>query len=376
MPMGKRDYYEVLGVRRNASGEDIKKAYRKLAMKYHPDRNKNPAAEEQFKEIREAYESLTDKQQRILYDQYGHEADTQARTDNTNQDFTGFSDAFGDIFSDIFGQSDRKAAKRPGERGSDICQKTELTLEEADRGKDITVQIAHLSFCQSCKGSGSRSGAKPRVCNTCGGYGVIQMSQGFIRMRQSCTSCNGTGATVSRNCSNCKGTGREKERKKILVSIPKGVEDGTRVRVPNYGDVGTAEDLCGDLYIEVTLKSHPIFERKVNNLHCNMPIRFTTAALGGSLRVPTLTNSVTFEIPEGTQSNRVFRIQGKGVRDMKTGIVGDLYVQVLVEVPVKLTEGQKEILLRFDTSLRDNTKHRPLEKAWLERVKAFESNQH
>ncbi|AGO28227.1 chaperone protein DnaJ [Candidatus Tremblaya phenacola PAVE] len=372
--MRKRDYYEVLGVGRDASAEDIKRAYRKLAMKYHPDRNQESKAEEQFKEVREAYETLSDVQRRNTYDQFGFQSVGRGSgvNESADQDVGSFSESFGNIFEDIFGQSTRSSKnQRARERGSSIHQKVELTLEEADSGKEVDVVISHSVSCQNCKGSGIKRGTKAKTCNACGGYGAVQMSQGFFRVRQTCSACNGTGTVTPHNCSNCRGTGRTKTKESVLVKIPEGVEEGSKIRIQGYGNVGSSERLVGDLIIEVTLKPHPIFERRGCNLHCNVPIRFGIAALGGSLSVPTLTSNVVFEIPEGTQSHRTFRLRGRGAKDTRLGGFGDLHVQVLVEVPSQLTENQKSLLLRLESTIGDNLKHRPLEKGWIEKLRAF-----
>lgn len=369
--MRRRDYYEVLGLTKEASDEEIKKAYRKLAMKYHPDRNHNIKAEDQFKEVKEAYEILSDKQKRGNYNKFGFNfKDSSSRT-NDDQGQDDFPDAFSNIFSDIFEQPKQKKRRNQTIIGQDIFQRKELTLEEIIKGKEVEVSLTKRSCCFSCKGSGTKKGGRSKVCSACEGCGAVYMFQSFIKVRQSCSICNGVGTVSILNCPICKGSGQIKERGHILVKIPQGIEDRTRIRIPGHGSTGTAGRSVGDLVIEIRIRRHSIFERKGNNLYCDVPIRFGTATLGGSIKISALTGTIIFDIPEGTQSHRTFRIRGKGIKNVGANDVGDLYVRMLVEVPILLSENQKGMLVRFEASLGDCQKHRPLEKSWEAKTKVF-----
>ena len=359
--MAKRDYYEVLGVAKNASDDEIKKAYRKLAMKYHPDRNPdNKAAEEHFKEAKEAYEMLSDSQKRAAYDQYGHAGVDPNMGGAGAQGFGGFADAFGDIFGDIFGQA--AAGGRGGQRGgpqvyrgADLRYSMEISLEQAAHGHETQIRVPGWSGCEVCHGSGS-----------------VRMSQGFFSIQQTCPKCHGTGSYIPEPCTNCHGAGKVKETKTLEVKIPAGIDDGMRIRSAGNGEPGINGGPSGDLYVEIHIKQHAVFERDGDDLHCQMPIPFTTAALGGEIEVPTLAGRASFTVPEGTQSGKTFRLRGKGIKGLRSSIAGDLYVHVQVETPVKLTDHQRELLQQFEKSLVEGgSRHSPQSKSWFDRVKSF-----
>lgn len=381
--MAKRDYYEVLGVAKNASDDEIKKAYRKLAMKYHPDRNPDSKdAEEHFKEAKEAYEMLMDTQKRAAYDQYGH-AGVDPNMGGMGgmggaQGFGGFADAFGDIFSDIFGQAAGGARGARGGggpqayRGADLRYSMEITLEQAAHGYDTQIRVPGWSTCETCHGSGAKPGTKPETCPACHGSGTIRLSQGFFSVQQTCPKCHGSGSYLPDPCTACHGTGKVKETKTLEVKIPAGIDDGMRIRSAGDGEPGLNGGPAGDLYVEVHIKPHAVFEREGDDLHCQMPIAFTTTALGGDIEVPTLAGRVTFTVPEGTQSGKTFRLRGKGIKGLRSSIAGDLYVHVQVETPVKLTDEQRDLLKRFDKSLKEGgARHSPQSRSWFDRVKGF-----
>jgi len=380
--MAKRDYYEVLGVEKSASDDDIKKAYRKLAMKYHPDRNPdNKDAEERFKEVKEAYEMLSDTQKRAAYDQYGHagvDPNMGGMGGAGPQGFGGFADAFGDIFGDIFGQGAGAAGARGTRggpqmyRGGDLRYSMEITLEQAAHGYSTQIRVPGWSTCDPCHGSGAKAGSKPETCPTCHGSGSMRVSQGFFSIQQTCPKCHGTGSYIPDPCPNCHGTGKVKETKTLEVKIPAGIDDGMRVRLNGNGEPGLNGGPPGDLYVEIHIKPHAVFVREGDDLHCQMPIPFTTAALGGDIEVPTLAGRVTFPITEGTQSGKTFRLRGKGVKGLRSSIPGDLYVHVQVETPVKLTDEQRTMLRQFEKSLKEGgARHSPQTKGWFDRVKSF-----
>ena len=317
--MSKRDYYEVLGVAKNASEEEIKKAYRKLAMKYHPDRNQNDTskdAEDKFKECKEAYEMLSDAPKRAAYDQHGHAGvDPNMRGGPGTEGFGGFAEAFGDIFGDMFNQGGRGRAQggRQVYRGSDLSYAMEVTLEEAARGKDAQIRIPSWEACDTCHGSGAKVGTSAKTCTTCQGSGAVQMRQGFFSVQQTCPHCRGTGKVIPEPCTSCSGQGKVKKQKTLEVKIPAGIDDGMRIRSTGNGEPGTNGGPPGDLYIEIRLKKHDIFERDGDDLHCQVPVSFITAALGGEIEVPTLAGKAAIDIPEGTQAGKQFRLRGKGI---------------------------------------------------------------
>jgi len=374
--MAKRDYYEVLGVPKNASDEDIKKAYRKLAMKHHPDRNQGDAeAEVKFKEAKEAYEMLSDAEKRGAYDQYGHAGvDPNMRGGPGGaQGFGGFADAFGDIFGDIFGQARRQqGGGRQVYRGNDLSYAMEVTLEEAAEGKEAQIRIPSWDECDTCHGTGAKPGTSAKTCSTCQGSGSVQMRQGFFSVQQTCPHCRGTGKIIPDPCTPCHGQGKVKQQKTLEVKIPAGIDSGMRIRSTGNGEPGTNGGPAGDLYIEIRIKKHDIFERDGDDLHCAVPISFTTAALGGEIHVPTLQGEAAIDLPEGTQTGKQFRLRGKGIKGVRSSFPGDLYCHITVETPVKLTEHQRKLLKELDESLKKGgNKHSPNEEGWAEKLRSF-----
>ena len=376
--MAKKDYYDTLGVPKNANDEDIKKAYRKLAMKHHPDRNQGDsakAAEEKFKEGKEAYEMLSDDQKRAAYDQYGHAGvDPNMRGGAGGEGFGGFAEAFGDIFGGVFGEQQR--GRQPGGRqvfrGGDLSYAMEVTLEEAANGKEAQIRVPSWDDCTTCKGSGAKPGTKVATCTTCHGHGQVQMRQGFFSVQQTCPQCKGTGKLIPEPCVACHGVGKTKNNKTLEVKIPAGIDDGMRIRSTGNGEPGTNGGPPGDLYIEIRVKKHEIFERDGDDLHCAVPISFTTAALGGEIEVPTLAGKAAIDIPEGTQAAKQFRLRGKGIKGVRSSYPGDLYCHITVETPVKLTEHQRKLLKEFDESLKKGgAKHSPSEDSWTDKLKNF-----
>lgn len=376
----KRDYYETLGVPKNASEEEIKKAYRKLAMKHHPDRNHGDTskdAEAKFKEVKEAYEMLSDGQKRAAYDQYGHAGvDPNMRGGPGAEGFGGFAEAFGDIFGDVFGGAGggrgRTSSGRQVFRGSDLSYAMEITLEEAAEGKTTEIRIPTWDECDTCHGSGAKPGTKPITCTTCHGAGAVQMRQGFFSVQQTCPTCHGSGKIIPEPCTACHGQGKIKRNKTLEVKIRAGIDDGQRMRVTGSGEPGVNGGPPGDLYIEIRLKKHEIFERDGDNLHCVVPVSMTTAALGGEINVPTLKGAAAIDIPEGTQSGKQFRLRGKGIKGVNSSYPGDLYCHVRVETPVKLTEHQRKVLKELDESLKKGgEKHSPTDKGWFDKAKEF-----
>ena len=373
--MAKRDYYDVLGLSKGASEEDIKKAYRKLAMKYHPDRNQGDdakVAEEKFKEAKEAYEMLSDSQKRAAYDQYGHAGvDPNMRGGPEGFGGGGFAEAFGDIFGDMFGQQ-RRGGGRQVYRGSDLSYAMEVTLEEAARGKDAQIRIPSWDNCETCSGSGAKPGTSAKTCGTCQGSGAVQMRQGFFSVQQTCPHCQGKGKVIPDPCGTCSGQGRIKRQKTLEVNIPAGIDDGMRIRSSGNGEPGTNGGPPGDLYIEIRLRKHDIFERDGDDLHCSVPISMVTAALGGEIDVPTLDGKAAIDIPEGTQHGKQFRLRGKGIKGVRSSYPGDLYCHIAIETPVKLSEHQRKLLKELDESLKKGGgKHSPNENSWTDRLKSF-----
>jgi len=372
--MAKRDFYEILGVNRDASDDEIKKAYRKLAMKFHPDRNPdNPKAEEQFKEAKEAYEILSDAQKRQAYDQFGHAGvDPQAGMGG-GAGMGGFADAFSDIFGDIFGGGRGGGGGRSTVyRGADLRYNLEISLEEAARGTDTRIRIPTMEECDTCHGSGARPGTQPKSCPTCGGAGQVRMQQGFFSIQQTCPKCHGTGRIVPEPCPTCHGAGRVKQHKTLQVKIPAGVDEGDRIRLAGEGEHGVNGGPPGDLFVQIHIKQHPVFQRDHNDLHCEMPVSFATAALGGDIEIPTLDGAAKIKIPAETQSGKVFRLRGKGIRGIRSSGPGDLMCHVVVETPVNLTDRQKELLREFEAiSDKDAGRHNPRAKSWMDKVKDF-----
>ncbi len=375
--MAKRDYYETLGVPKNASEDEIKKAYRKLAMKYHPDRNQGDStkdSEAKFKDAKEAYEMLSDPQKRAAYDQYGHAGvDPNMRGGPGAEGFGGFAEAFGDIFGDIFGgQRGGQRGGRQVYRGADLSYAMEITLEEAAHGKDAQIRIPTWDACGTCHGSGAKPGTHAKTCPTCNGAGAVQMRQGFFSVQQTCPHCHGAGKIIPEPCITCHGQGRVKKQKTLEVKIPAGIDDGMRIRSAGNGEPGTNGGPPGDLYIEIRLKKHDIFERDGDDLHCAVPISFTTAALGGEIDVPTLAGKAAIDIPEGTQAGKQFRLRGKGIKGVRSSYPGDLYCHISVETPVKLTEHQRKLLKELDESLKKGgSKHLPSEEGWADKLRSL-----
>jgi molecular chaperone DnaJ len=372
--MAKRDYYKVLDVPRNASEADIKKAYRRLAMKFHPDRNPgDKEAEESFKEAKEAYEVLTDEQKRAIYDQHGHDGIDAARQGGGAGGFGGadFGDIFGEVFGDIFGGG-RRGGRSQVFRGADLRYELELELPQAVFGYTTEVEIPRLMECETCHGSGAAKGHTPTTCDQCQGSGQMRISQGFFQLQQPCNRCRGTGRIIRNPCDTCLGQGRVRRTRKLSVKVPAGVSTGDRIRLGGEGEAGRNGGPAGDLYIEMNVKPHPIFEREGDDLSCEVPVSFATAVLGGSVKVPTLEGDVSLKIPAETQSGRVFRLRDKGVKPVRGGDRGDLFCRVVVETPVNLSSDQRELLKQFDESLRsDGRGHTPREEGFFEGVKRF-----
>jgi len=368
--MAKRDYYEVLGISRDADENEIKKAYRKLAMKYHPDRNAGDTkAEEKFKEAKEAYEILSDVSKRAAYDQYGHAGiDTSAAGAGHAQ---GFGDAFSDIFGDIFGTRGG-GGRTNAHRGADLRYNLEITLEQAARGSETKIRIPTMAICDTCNGSGAKPGTTPKTCSTCDGHGQVRMQQGFFSIQQTCPKCHGSGKMITSPCSACHGAGRIKQHKTLNVKIPVGVDDGDRIRLSGEGEAGINGGPAGDLYVVIQLSSHPVFQREGNDLHCEIPISFATAALGGEIEVPTLEGHAKIKISAETQTGKIFRLRGKGIKGVRSNSAGDLLCHVAIETPVNLTARQKELLQELeDISQKDNSRHSPRAKSWMEKAREF-----
>ncbi len=370
--MAKRDFYDVLGVSRTASGDEIKKAYRRLAMKYHPDRNKDDAdAESKFKEAKEAYEALSDPDKRATYDQFGHDGLRGAAAGGPGGfSAEGFSDIFGDVFGDIFGAGRRSRTQMF--RGADLGYELRLDLERAVSGDSVTIEVPTQVGCDECKGSGAAKGSEPVKCTTCGGAGQVRVQQGFFSIQQTCPVCKGAGTIIANPCGVCSGRGRVAKTKTLSVKVPAGVDDGDRIRLAGEGEAGRNGGPPGDLYVEIRVNPHKIFEREGADLSCDVPISVATAALGGEVELPTLDGHVSLKIPAGTQSGKVFRLRGKGVTTVRDAHRGDLFVRVMIETPVNLTDEQQKLLRRFDELLKaGGKKHSPRAGGWLETVKRF-----
>jgi len=372
--MSKRDYYEVLGVSKSAEEREIKKAYKRLAMKYHPDRTKgDKSMEEKFKEVQEAHEILTDSNKRAAYDQYGHAGVDPNRGGGGGSG--DFGDIFGDVFGDIFGGGGGRGGRRSAARqGSDLRYNLEMSLEEAVRGKDVEIRVPTLVACEPCDGSGAKKGSKPTTCPTCHGNGQVQMRQGFFAVQQTCPTCSGRGKIISDPCRECNGQGRTEKTKTLSVKVPAGVDTGDRIRLTGEGEAGEAGAPPGDLYVQVHVKEHKIFNRDGNNLYCEVPISFTRSALGGDIEVPTLDGKVKLKITPETQTGKMFRLRGKGVKSVRSGSVGDLMCRVVIETPVNLNSKQKDLLNELEDSMGkgdEARKYRPKEKGFFDGVKKF-----
>ncbi|MCX8683683.1 molecular chaperone DnaJ [Gilliamella sp. B2889] len=376
--MAKKDYYETLGVSKSATEAEIKKAYKRLAMKYHPDKNQDNKAEAEakFKEVKEAYEILTDPQKKAAYDQYGHAAFEQGQGGAGGGGFGGFGgfgggSAFDDIFSDFFGGG--RGRGQTASRGDDLQYNISLTLEEAASGVSKEIKVPTWVTCDVCHGQGTEKSSDVVTCDTCHGAGVVQMRQGFFAVQQECPTCHGRGKIVKNPCKKCLGEGRIQKTKTLSVTIPAGVDTGNRIRLSGEGEAGLNGAPAGDLYVQVQVKPHAIFERDGTNLHCEIPINIVLASLGGEVEVPTLNGKVSLTIPAETQTGKMFRLRGKGIKSLRGSAVGDLYCHVVVETPVNLTGKQKELLKELGESFKadKNSKHSPKEKSFFDKVKKF-----
>ena len=371
--MAKRDYYEVLGGDRTASDAELKKAYRRLAMKYHPDRNSDDvSAEKHFKEAKEAYEMLSDAQKRSAYDQFGH-AGVDSSVGTGGAGAAGFGDVFGDIFGDIFGGGGGGGGgrRRGTGRGADMQYALELSLEDAVHGTESRIRVPSQVRCETCSGSGARPGTTPSSCSTCAGQGQVRMQQGFFSIQQTCPDCRGRGTVISSPCSDCQGNGTVQKTKTLQVKVPAGVDDGDQIRLAGEGQ-GSTTGNSGDLYVQIRIRQHPIFSRDGDNLYCEMPVSVAMSALGGEIEIPTLNGRAQLKIPPESQSERVFRLRSKGVRNVRSGEVGDLYCKIKLEIPVNLSRKQKDILREFDRALKEGgERHTPRESSWSDRLKSF-----
>ncbi len=370
--MAKEDFYKLLNVNKNASDAEIKKSYRRLAMKYHPDRNtdNSDAAEKKFKVVKEAYEILSDQKKRSAYDQFGHAGVDPSMGGQGGAE--GFGDVFSDVFGDIFGGGGGGRQRSNVQRGSDLRYNLDLTLEEAVAGTDTKIRVPVLSTCSECHGSGAKKGSSAVSCSTCHGQGQVRMQQGFFSVQQACPTCHGSGKQIKDPCRKCHGQGRIQENKTLSVKIPAGVDTGDRIRLANEGEAGERGGPSGDLYVQIQVKEHAIFIREEANLYCEVPISFPTACIGGEIEVPTLDGKVKLKIPAETQTGKLFRLRGKGVKPVRGGAVGDLLCRVQIETPVKLTKEQNELIKQLSKSLTGGGKqHSPQEYSWTDGVKSF-----
>jgi molecular chaperone DnaJ len=370
--MAKRDYYEVLGVSRTASADEIKKAYRRLAMKHHPDRNKDDtSAEGKFKEAKEAYEVLSNTEKRATYDRFGHDGLSSARGGGAGgYGAEGFGDIFGDVFGDIFGGGRQRGSQVF--RGADLGYELRLDLEKAVSGDSVTIDVPTQVSCETCDGSGAKKGTEPVKCSTCGGVGQVRMQQGFFSIQQTCPACKGVGTTIGDPCSDCHGRGRVRKTKTLSVKVPAGVDDGDRIRLSGEGEAGRNGGPPGDLYVEIRVNPHKLFTRDGADLACEVPISIATATLGGDVELPTLDGNVSLKVPAGTQSGKVFRLRAKGVSTVRDARQGDLFAKVAVETPVNLSSEQKDLLQQFEESIQaGGEKHSPRAGGWLDTVKRF-----
>lgn len=372
--MSKRDYYEILEVAKDASEKELKKAYRRVAMKFHPDRNPgDKESEEKFKEANEAYEILSDSQKRGAYDRYGHAGVDPAAGGGGFGGGAGgnFSDIFGDVFGDIFGGAGGGRGRGGPQRGSDLRYTMDLDLEEAVKGTSVKIKVPTLVGCGECSGSGAKKGSTPVTCTTCGGVGQVRMQQGFFAVQQTCPNCRGKGKMISDPCRKCHGQGRIEEEKTLSVKVPAGVDTGDRIRLAGEGEAGPDGGPAGDLFVQISVRDHNIFERDGKHLYCEVPISFVDAALGGELEVPTLEGRVKLKVPAETQTGKLFRLRGKGVTPVRGGSAGDLLCRVVLETPVNLTKRQKELLDEFQDTLSNGSKHSPRKHSWFDGVKNF-----
>jgi molecular chaperone DnaJ len=370
--MAKRDYYEVLGVSRTASADEIKKAYRRLAMKHHPDRNKDDtSAEGKFKEAKESYEVLSDAEKRATYDRFGHDGLSSTRGGGARgYGAEGFGDIFGDVFGDIFGGGRQRGSQVF--RGADLGYELRLDLEDAVSGDSVTIDVPTQVACETCDGSGAKKGTDPVTCSTCGGVGQVRMQQGFFSIQQTCPACKGVGTTIGNPCNDCHGRGRVRKTKTLSVKVPGGVDDGDRIRLSGEGEAGRNGGPPGDLYVEIRVNPHKLFTRDGADLACEVPISIAAATLGGEVELPTLNGNVSLKVPAGTQSGKVFRLRGKGVSTVRDARQGDLFATVAVETPVNLSSEQKDLLQQFEESIHaGGEKHSPRAGGWLDTVKRF-----
>jgi len=368
----KRDYYEVLGVSKNADAAELKKAYRRLAMKHHPDRNEGDAkAEEKFKEAKEAHDVLSDAQKRAAYDQFGHAGISNSAGGGGGQAGAGFGDIFDSVFGDIFGGGGARGGTRV-HRGADLRYNLELSLEDAVAGTTVKIRVPKMVGCKTCKGTGAKKGSTPATCPTCAGHGQVRMQQGFFSVQQACPQCRGQGKIISDPCKPCSGQGRIRDSKTISVKVPEGVDNGDRIRLSGEGEAGENNGPAGDLYVHISVKDHDIFVRDGTDLYCDVPVSFASVTLGGELEVPTLDGKVKLKIPAETQSGKLFRLRSKGVRSVRNSSKGDLLCRVVVETPVKLSNEQKDLLQQFEQSTQnDGNRHSPQASSWVSGVKNF-----
>ncbi|MDN3651786.1 molecular chaperone DnaJ [Thalassotalea ponticola] len=375
--MSKRDYYEVLGVSKDAGEREIKKAYKRMAMKFHPDRTKGDKdKEEQFKQVKEAYEVLNDSQKRAAYDQYGHAAFEQGGFGGGGFGGGGadFGDIFGDVFGDIFGGGRGRGGQSHARRGADLRYNLDMSLEEAVKGKTVELKVPTYVNCEPCDGSGAKKGSSASTCQTCHGHGQVQMRQGMFAVQQTCPTCSGRGKVIKDPCTSCHGQGRVKKTKTLSAKIPAGVDTGDRIRLTGEGEAGEMGAPAGDLYVQVNVRDHEIFVRDENNLYCEVPISFTKAALGGEIEVPTLDGKVKLKIPSETQTGKMFRMRGKGVKSVRSAVTGDLMCKVVIETPVNLNSEQVELLEKLQESMgegADAARYRPKEQGFFDGVKKF-----
>jgi len=370
--MSKQDFYQTLGIAKNSTDAEIKKAYRRLAMKHHPDRNPgNATSEQKFKEAKEAYEALSDPQKRSTYDQFGHAGmNTQSGTGGGFNPGDSFNDIFGDMFGDIFGA--RRGQRPNTQRGSDLRYNLTLDLEQAVFGDTIKIKIPSLTACTPCKGSGAKAGTSVATCQKCEGRGNVRVQQGFFTLQQTCPACRGTGQSIPYPCADCNGSGRVQKNRTISIKIPSGVDNDDRIRLSNEGEAGINGGPSGDLYVDITVKEHSIFTREGSNLFCNVPTSYSTAVLGGVVKVPTIDGAVNLTIPSETQSGKVFRLRNKGITSYRDTRIGDLYCKLQIETPVNLNSKQKSLLKQFEESINISSKnHRPHKSSWKKSVKQF-----
>ena len=370
--MSKQDFYQTLGIAKNSTDAEIKKAYRRQAMKHHPDRNPgNKASEQKFKEAKEAYEVLSDPRKRSTYDQFGHAGmNTQSGMGGGFNPGDSFNDIFGDMFGDIFGS--RRGQRSNIQRGSDLRYNLTLDLEQAVFGDTIKIKIPSLTTCSPCKGSGAKTGTSRATCQKCDGRGNVRVQQGFFTLQQTCPACRGTGQTIPYPCADCNGSGRVQKNRTISIKIPSGVDNNDRIRLSNEGEAGINGGPAGDLYVDIAVREHSIFTREGSNLFCNVPTSYSTAVLGGVVKVPTIDGVVNLTIPSETQSGKIFRLKGKGITSYRDTRIGDLYCTLQIETPVNLDSEQKNLLKQFEESINSSSQnHRPHKSSWKKSVKQF-----